>query len=166
MPVPDLPSPLIKGRSLSVTARFRHAEAVAHNFCLSTAVALTKPNGSARGVASNNSNSNEVTKPMPRTINYFRHGGISIVRSVSKSAPLVALCLLSACAQSGKPPIARSLPDEPSFVRPVAVAEPKQGDALLTIAARERAGRIEANRIIAGQRGWYAGVQRDYAKER
>lgn len=51
-------------------------------------------------------------------------------------------------------------------MRPVAVAEPKQGDALLTIAARERAGRIEANRIIAGQRGWYAGVQRDYAKER
>lgn len=76
------------------------------------------------------------------------------------------LMALSGCAQSGKPPIARALPDEPAFVRPVAVADPKPGDALLTIAARERAGRLEANRIIAGIRGWYEDLKREYAKQK
>jgi hypothetical protein len=49
-------------------------------------------------------------------------------------------------------------------MKPVSVAAPKDGEPLLSIAARERAGRTQANRIITALRGWYSAVKAAYAK--
>ena len=71
---------------------------------------------------------------------------------------------LTACGPSGEPPTARVLPAQPSFAKPVIVAQPKKGEPLVAIAARERAGRIAANARITSFSEWYEGVRADYAK--
>jgi hypothetical protein len=71
---------------------------------------------------------------------------------------------LSGCATSGEPPIARVLPNPPAFAQPVTVAQPKKGEPLVAIAARERAGRLAANGRIKSFVEWYEGVRADYAK--
>jgi hypothetical protein len=72
--------------------------------------------------------------------------------------------MLSACAQSGEPPTARVLPPPPAFAKPVIVAQPKKGEPLVAIAARERAGRLAANARITSFEQWYESVRRDYAQ--
>jgi hypothetical protein len=71
---------------------------------------------------------------------------------------------LAACAPSNSPePLARNLPPWPGALgAPVAVREPQAGENAIAVAARERAGRIEANGRMAGLRAWYAGVRKDY----
>lgn len=71
---------------------------------------------------------------------------------------------LSGCGPSGEPPTARALPPPPDFAQAVQVAQPKAGEPLVAIAARERAGRIAANGRLIGLRKWYEGVRADYAK--
>lgn len=46
----------------------------------------------------------------------------------------------------------RSIPPAPSYLQPVIVPEPVLGQQPIDIAAIERAGRIQANRIIAKAR--------------
>lgn len=62
---------------------------------------------------------------------------------------------LASCAVSTSPPAAIALPAVPACLAPVAVAEPQAGEALIIIAARERAARLEANqRIRCGAQLW------------
>lgn len=71
--------------------------------------------------------------------------------------------MLAGCAASGSAPITRSLPEEPAFARPVLVADPQPGEAAVAVAARERAGRLAANRVITGMRAWYSDVRVQFA---
>lgn len=72
--------------------------------------------------------------------------------------------MLTGCGPSGEPPTARVLPPPPPFAAPVQVAQPKKGEPLIGIAARERAGRVAANARITSFVEWYEGVRRDYAQ--
>lgn len=73
---------------------------------------------------------------------------------------------LAACApsNSAREPLARQLPPAPGFAQPVAVPEPQPGDSAVSVAARERAGRLAANQRLVGLRRWYEGVRRDYGR--
>jgi hypothetical protein len=42
----------------------------------------------------------------------------------------------------------RDVPGAPAYLQPVYVADPKLGEDPYKIAARERAGRLQANRVI------------------
>jgi len=44
----------------------------------------------------------------------------------------------------------------------VHVAEPRTGEPVLAVAAREREGRKRANATINSMVGWYNGVRRSY----
>lgn len=72
------------------------------------------------------------------------------------------------CATSGEPAdgLARRLPPPPGFLAVVSVPDPKAGQDLRVVAARERAGRLEANRRIRALRVWYAGLREDYGASR
>lgn len=63
---------------------------------------------------------------------------------------------LMGCSTSGSANVlARDVPGAPSYMRPVGVADPKLGEDPYLIAARERAGRLQANRIIVrGSAEW------------
>jgi len=79
---------------------------------------------------------------------------------------LAVACLAMASAgcstSSRKEPLARSLPAEPAFAREVGVPDPRVGEDVLVVAARERAGRLQANAVIRRFRGWYGEVRRGY----
>jgi hypothetical protein len=73
--------------------------------------------------------------------------------------------LLASCASSGsgvREIVSRELPAAPAYMAPVAVVEPKAGESLLTIAARERAGRLKANTIIVKARAQWEQLRVDY----
>lgn len=74
--------------------------------------------------------------------------------------------MLAACVSSGSAPARRDLPPVPGFIKPVVVSEPREGEPAVLVAARERAGRVAANRVITAFRDWYAGVRADYAEPR
>ena len=64
---------------------------------------------------------------------------------------------MSACETSGRPRVILPLP--PDFATPVVVAEPREGEALLLIAARERSARIaNEERLIAFEQ-WYENLR-------
>jgi len=50
----------------------------------------------------------------------------------------------------------------PGFAREAAVADPRAGESALTVAARERAGRLQANATIRRLNAWYGEVRRGY----
>lgn len=53
------------------------------------------------------------------------------------------------CSTSGSQKVMpRSVPGAPPYMQPVIVPNPKLGEDPYEIAARERAGRLQANRII------------------
>lgn len=74
--------------------------------------------------------------------------------------------MLTGCGASGEVPISRDLPQAPAFAKPVSVKEPEAGEPALAVAARERAGRMQANRVITALLNWYAGVRRSYKEAR
>lgn len=67
-------------------------------------------------------------------------------------APIVALLSLSlmGCSTSGSGAtvLPRDIPPAPSYMKPVHVKDPVLAEDPYAIAARERAGRLQANRII------------------
>lgn len=69
------------------------------------------------------------------------------------------LLTLSACATSIEADTRRQLPAAPSWVEPVRTPTPKAGDNPIAVAARERAGKAQANKIIIKFKGWYDGVR-------
>ena len=72
---------------------------------------------------------------------------------------------LAACAGSGselKDVIRRDLPAAPAYLRPVAVPEPKAGENALSVAARERAGRLKANTVIRSARAQWEKLRAAY----
>lgn len=69
--------------------------------------------------------------------------------------------MLSGCVASGSPD--RSLPALPAYLRRVDVPDPKAGEELLAVAARERLGRVQANCIIENTSEWYERVRKAYA---
>ena len=71
--------------------------------------------------------------------------------------------MLAACATSTSVAVKRDLPAEPSWVAPVSTPLPKAGENTLAVAARERAAKAKANKIIASFRTWYEQVRKDYA---
>lgn len=71
---------------------------------------------------------------------------------------------LTGCGPSGETPTARVLPAKPDFAQPVSVPEPKKGEPLVAIAARERAGRLAANGRLSAFGKWYESVREDYAR--
>ena len=73
---------------------------------------------------------------------------------------------LAGCAGSSslRDVIARDLPAPPAYLRPVTMVEPKAGEDLLAIAARERAGRLKANRIIGNARGQWEKLREAYRR--
>ena len=48
----------------------------------------------------------------------------------------------------------RDLPAAPGYLAPVLVPDPKPGENAINVAARERAGRLKANTIIATRLQW------------
>lgn len=71
--------------------------------------------------------------------------------------------MLSACATSADRIVIRpQLPPPPDWAKAVSVSEPKTGEDSLIVAARERGGRVHANRIIVNFHGWYETVRADY----
>lgn len=74
--------------------------------------------------------------------------------------------MLAACVSSGSAPAQRDLPPAPSFAKTIIVADPREGEPAVLVAARERAGRVAANRVITAFRDWYGDVRRDYAGEK
>lgn len=78
--------------------------------------------------------------------------------------PLTVICASCAPTAPTRPPLARQLPAPPAYAQPVTVRAPKVGDPLLLIAARERAGRTQANARIVAFRKWYMDLQKSYAR--
>jgi len=70
--------------------------------------------------------------------------------------------MLAGCVTSGRPVVERSLPPLPAYAQPVKVKDPKAGEDPLNVAARERAGRVKANRRIQDLGKWYEGVRSSY----
>ena len=56
--------------------------------------------------------------------------------------------VLASCATLSPDPVLVALPPVPGCLTPVPVIEAVAGEALITVAARERAGLLEANRRI------------------
>ena len=91
--------------------------------------------------------------------------GFRSVRLLALSIPL----LLTACAGSGstlREVVRRDLPAAPAYLQPVAVPDPKTGEDILAVAARERAGRMKANRIIRNARTQWDKLRAAYRKAR
>lgn len=86
-------------------------------------------------------------------------------RSVLLAASLTMTLAGCAGLTPAKVTVHRDLPQSPSWAIPVAVPPPKAGDDPLMIAARERAGRGDANRRIIALRDWYEAIRADYAGE-
>lgn len=61
-------------------------------------------------------------------------------------SPILSACWTSGSAQAVTP---RTVPGAPGWLAPVQVRDPQLGEDPLLVAARERAGRIQANRIIS-----------------
>lgn len=73
--------------------------------------------------------------------------------------------MLGGCSASGsREPLRVRLPPAPEYAEPIDVRNPRKGETLIGIAARERAGRIAANGRITAFRDWYEGVREDYAR--
>lgn len=87
--------------------------------------------------------------------------GLTVMLAVS------ATMMLAGCAAStpAKVEVWRDLPPSPSYLQPVTVPAPRAGEDPLAIAARERAGRGEANRRITALGRWYDAVRAEYAGE-
>lgn len=76
------------------------------------------------------------------------------------------LIALAGCAASNSPKgVTRDLPQRPTWTEPVKVANPKTGENAIAVAARERAGRIEANSVITHFGEWYDSVRAGYRGE-
>ncbi len=58
------------------------------------------------------------------------------------------------------------MPGPPPYLLPVQVLDPHEGEALLEIAGRERAGRLKANRIINACKADWSKMKFTYAKGR
>jgi hypothetical protein len=77
--------------------------------------------------------------------------------------------LLAGCAGSGsglKEVVRRDLPAPPAYLAPVLVPDPKAGENVVTIAARERAGRLKANGIITNARKQWDKLRETYARSK
>jgi hypothetical protein len=77
--------------------------------------------------------------------------------------------LLTACAGSGsglREVVRRDLPAAPAYLAPVAVADPKAGENVVAVAARERAGRLKANTIIRNARSQWEQLRKTYREQR
>lgn len=61
-------------------------------------------------------------------------------------------------------PPSRELPALPSFVSPVWLMAPREGDDLELVAARDRAGRAKANDIITCFTDWYGRLRKTYGR--
>lgn len=75
---------------------------------------------------------------------------------------------LMGCSPSGNAQlrvIERHIPDPPDYLRRVQVKDPVLGEDPYDIAARERVGRVQANRIITNTRFTWLKMQAEYAKE-
>lgn len=72
--------------------------------------------------------------------------------------------MLSGCANSVSDMAVRDrdLPTKPEWAAPVSVKDPEGGEDAREVAARERAGRLQANRIIVKFGNWYAGIRSGY----
>jgi hypothetical protein len=70
--------------------------------------------------------------------------------------------MLAGCVTSGNPGLQRNLPASPSYAKPVTVADPRAGEDPVAVAARERAGRVQANKIITDYNHWYEALRTSY----
>lgn len=82
------------------------------------------------------------------------------------SLALSLTATLGACATSGNAVVERHLPPLPSYATPVKVQDPKAGDDPIAVAARERAGRVQANKRIDAVGAWYEDVRARYETEK
>jgi hypothetical protein len=77
------------------------------------------------------------------------------------------LPLLTGCAGSNSAVRATvRLPAAPGYLAPVIVPEPKAGENAVAVAARERAGRLKANRIIRNARAQWEKLRTTYREGR
>ena len=60
--------------------------------------------------------------------------------------------------------VRRDLPAPPAYLVPVLVPEPKAGENAVTVAARERAGRLKANTVIRTTRLQWERLRAAYRK--
>jgi hypothetical protein len=77
---------------------------------------------------------------------------------------LLSLSLMACSASNNQLRIIdRNLPGPPSYLQPVGVKAPTLGEDPYDIAARERAGRLQANRIIVKGRTAWLTMKKDFA---
>jgi hypothetical protein len=77
----------------------------------------------------------------------------------------LALATSAGCSTFASPSVSPvALPPLPTCAQPVEVAAPAVGEPLLLIAARERAGRLEANRNVACVWSWYQALREGFAE--
>lgn len=77
--------------------------------------------------------------------------------------------MLTACAGSSssvRDIVQRDIPGPPAYLQPVLVAEPKAGEKVVVVAARERAGRLKANSIIRNARDQWNKLVQAYRARR
>lgn len=75
----------------------------------------------------------------------------------------VVVCLTLIFAACNPSHLRRDLPPPPDYWGAVQVQEPRAGEDLLIITARERAGRLEANNRLDASRDWYETVREEFA---
>jgi hypothetical protein len=75
----------------------------------------------------------------------------------------VGCVLLAGCNTTADVNPRRILPTTPDFAMPVGVPVPAKGESAVAVAARERAGRVAANRRIIAFREWYEAVRKAYS---
>jgi hypothetical protein len=76
----------------------------------------------------------------------------------------LATITLGGCATSSDVNPKRILPTTPDFAMPVGVPVPGGKESAVAVAARERAGRVAANRRIIAFREWYEAVRKAYSE--
>ena len=74
-------------------------------------------------------------------------------------------CAGCASSRPAETPVTRQLPEAPAFARPVVLPPHREGDDMLVVAGRERAGRARANDVIRCFVRWYRDVRAHYGNE-
>ena len=85
------------------------------------------------------------------------------LRARSLAIVCSAMTTLAGCSVSSDVNPRRILPATPDFAMPVGVAVPGGRESAVAVAARERAGRVAANRRIIAFREWYEAVRKAYS---
>ncbi len=73
------------------------------------------------------------------------------------------IVMLAACSKSNETAVlVRQLPPTPAWAQPVLTPDPKRGEDILIVAARERSAKAQANTRLIEFRSWYGSIRSAY----